>query len=116
MASARPFVDFKLKQRKVVLFSKTYSPECSTAKDILDQYNLSDVEYQVVEIEKRQDCVQIENYLLALCLTDSRKVPLLFVEGRYIGSEQEISLLHSSSELKQVLKGLDVFKDDQSKI
>ncbi|BFZ10118.1 hypothetical protein BsWGS_13157 [Bradybaena similaris] len=108
MASAKPFIDSKLKQRKIVLFSKRYSPECSATKRIMDEYNLSDADYEVVEIEKRQDCVQIENYFQALCLTNSRQVPLLFVDGCYLGSEKEISLLHKSGELKKVLEGTEV--------
>ncbi|CAL1531430.1 unnamed protein product [Lymnaea stagnalis] len=104
MADAIPFIDLKLKQRKVILFSKSYSPECKMVKMILGQYKLSDKDYEVVEIEKRQDCVQIENYFQVLCLTDSRTVPRLFVEGHYIGGEKEITLLQKSGELKKILK------------
>ena len=79
MAGAKPFVDAKLKQRKVVLFSKSYSPECNGIKDIMDRFDLADKDYEVVEIEKRQDCTQIENYFQILCLTDSRAVRVAYI-------------------------------------
>lgn len=74
MAGAKIFVDQKLKQRKVLLFSKTYSPESKAVKEIMDSYKLSNDTYEVVEIERRQDCTQIENYFQILCLTDTRAV------------------------------------------
>jgi len=104
MAGARPFVDNKLKQRRVVLFTKSYSPECKFVREFMDEYKLSDKEYEVVEIEARQDSVQIENYFQILCLTDSRAVPQLFVGGKYIGGEKELALLQKSGELKKILE------------
>jgi len=78
MAGAKPFVDKKLTQRKVILFSKTTSPACKTIKEVLDGYGLKFPKYEVVEIENRQDCNQIENYFQILCLTDRRDVRTFF--------------------------------------
>ena len=77
MAGARKFVDDKLKQRRVILFTKSYSPECKLVQNLLSEYELSDKDYEIVEIERRQDSVQIENYFQILCLTDSRAVSRL---------------------------------------
>jgi len=74
MAGAKTFVDQKLKQRRVLLFSRTFSPECEMVKEILDGYQLTNETYEIVEIESRQDCTQIENYFQILCLNDSRSV------------------------------------------
>ncbi|KAH3794743.1 hypothetical protein DPMN_148281 [Dreissena polymorpha] len=103
MAGAKPFVDKKLKQRKVLLFSKTYSPTCNEIKTILEGYGLKFPNYEVVEIESRQDCNQIENYFQILCLTDRRDVPQLFLDGKYVGGEKEIHLLHKSGDLGKML-------------
>lgn len=73
-AGAKPFVDKKIEQRKVLLFSKTSSPACKSIKEILSGYGLQFPNYEVVEIEARQDCNQIENYFQILCLTDRREV------------------------------------------
>ena len=75
-AGARPFVDNKLAQRKVMLFSKSYVPECAEVKDVLEGFSMSDEHYEVVELEKRQDVNQIENYFQILCLTDNRAVSI----------------------------------------
>lgn len=73
-ASAALFVNRKIQQRNVMLFSKSYSPECKIVKAILKKYNLSPNFYEATEIEKRQDCTQIENYFQVLCLTNNRAV------------------------------------------
>ena len=35
---------------------------------------MSAEDFEIVEIEKRQDCTQIENYFQTICLTDARAV------------------------------------------
>lgn len=76
MSGAAQFVDKKLVQRPVMLFSKSYSPDSNYAKKILSAYNMSHAAYEFVDIEARQDCTQIENYFQILCLTDTREVSL----------------------------------------
>ena len=75
-AGAKIFVDKKLCQRKVLLFSKTYSPESQTVQGILNEYSMEHPTIEVVNIEARQDCNQIENYFQILCLTDRREVTI----------------------------------------
>lgn len=72
MAGAKLFVDKKLAQGNIVVFSKSYSPECKLIQKILSEYNLKNLLY--VDIESRQDCTQLENYLQILCQTDARSV------------------------------------------
>ena len=83
------FVDYKIMQRRVLLFSKKYIPACRQVKEILQKFNLSSQIFEVVEIESRQDVNQIENYFQVICLTDSREVRKLFLNNEYI-----ILLLH----------------------
>ncbi|XP_076451426.1 glutaredoxin-1-like [Babylonia areolata] len=103
-AGAKPFVDKKLAQRKVMLFSKSYVPECKEVKSVLAEFQMSPAIYEYVEIEKRQDVNQIENYFQILCLTDNRAVPQLFVDKRYIGGHEEIMRMHNNGTLKTVLQ------------
>ena len=74
MAGAKTYVDAKLLKRKVLMFSKTHSPECAMAKTVMEKYPMSTEDFEIVEIEKRQDCTQIENYFQTICLTDARAV------------------------------------------
>lgn len=75
-AGAIPYVDSKLKQKKVMLFTKKQCSESNQVKKILNKYGLSDDVYEFVEIESRQDCTQIENYFFQLCLTNNRAVSI----------------------------------------
>ena len=68
------FVNYKIKQRKVMLFSKNYSPECKEVKSILNSFHMKSHIFEVCEINGRQDCTQIENYFLIICLTNAREV------------------------------------------
>lgn len=76
MAGAKTFIDKKILQRKIVLFSKSYSPECQAIKTMINEYAIPDSVYEVVEIEKRQDCTQMETYFQVLCLTNARAVSI----------------------------------------
>lgn len=60
---AMEFVEAKLKQKKVVVFSKSYCPFCSKAKEALSKFHLSPDVYEVVEIEDRSDCDEIQEYM-----------------------------------------------------
>jgi len=102
-AGAVTFVNQKIAQRKVLLFSKSYNPACKSIRQILDTYKLTPENYEVVNIESRQDCTQIENYFQTICLTDARAVPQLFIEGKYLGGEFEITTKHESGDLKEKL-------------
>ena len=73
-AGAVMFVDAKIAQRKVMLFTKKWSRESEEIKELLNSYKLSGNHYEFCEIESRQDCGEIENYFQILCETDSRVV------------------------------------------
>nr|KAG5706451.1 hypothetical protein BaRGS_032844 [Batillaria attramentaria] len=87
-----------------MLFSKTYVPECKAVKAVLEDYHMSLEDYEATEIEARQDVNQIENYFQILCLTDSRAVPQLFVDGKYVGGYEKILRMHASGELREILQ------------
>ena len=74
MAGAEVFVDAKIQQKKVMVFAKKQSPACKRAREILKEYGLDIKTCEFVEIERRQDCTQIENYFQTICLTDTRAV------------------------------------------
>ncbi|KAL8587370.1 hypothetical protein ACOMHN_045617 [Nucella lapillus] len=103
-AGAKPFVDSKLQQRIVMLFSKSYVPECKEVKAVMEEFKMTPDVYEFVDIEKRQDVNQIENYFQVLCLTDNRAVPQLFVDRRYVGGHEEIMRMHSNGTLKKLLQ------------
>ena len=64
MAAVKQFVDDAIKDNKVVVFSKSYCPFCKMAKASLNEAGLKD--YLAIEIENRDDCDAIQDYLLEL--------------------------------------------------
>ena len=56
------------------MFAKANDVDSQKAKQLLDKYSLSKDIYEYVDIEKRQDCRQLENYLRYICLTDRQQV------------------------------------------
>lgn len=63
MAAAKTFVDSILNKYKVAVFSKTYCPYCTKAKDALSSFKLNPDVYHVVELDERSDGQDIQDYL-----------------------------------------------------
>ena len=61
MVAVKEFVDQKIAEQKVVVFSKSYCPYCIKAKNILKKYNIEDL--LIIELEDREDCDEIQDYL-----------------------------------------------------
>ena len=72
--SLQKFVDTKIAGKKVVMFSKSYCPFCTKAKTALAKHNLTEEEYEVIEIENDPNCQEIQDYLLSV--TGGRSVSI----------------------------------------
>ena len=71
------FVDFvndKVKASKVVVFSKTYCPYCTMAKEALNEAGLKN--YLVIELDERDDGAAIQDALLEI--TGGRTVGFIY--------------------------------------
>ena len=55
------FVDQMISQHKVVVFSKTYCPYCSKAKNVLGKYSINDL--KIIELDDRDDVNSIQDHL-----------------------------------------------------
>lgn len=62
----RQFVDSTIQSKKIVIFSKSYCPYCRRAKEALGKYPIDKSQYQVVELEDREDCSNVQSYLRQL--------------------------------------------------
>jgi len=96
------FVDTTLTTKKVVVFSKTYCPYARKAKSILAKYPIDEKRMEVIEIEKRPDCAEIQAYMLEL--TGASTVPRVFIDGNCIGGGDDTAQLHESGELQKMLE------------
>ncbi|KAG3168193.1 hypothetical protein PI124_g4387 [Phytophthora idaei] len=86
-------------KEKVLVFSKTHCPYCSRVKGTLD---VLDAKYEVVELDTRDDGVEIQSLLLDL--TGQRTVPNVFINGKHIGGCDDVMALHATSELVPMLE------------
>ncbi|UJR20601.1 hypothetical protein I4U23_023726 [Adineta vaga] len=101
--ATKAYVDAKLQARRIMMFAKSNDPDSQKAKEILDQYSLPKSIYEYVDIEKRQDCIQLENYFQYICYTDRRKSPYIFIDQLFFGSLFELNISHQNGSLKKVL-------------
>ncbi|XP_002734958.1 glutaredoxin-like [Saccoglossus kowalevskii] len=98
-AEVKSFVDAKIKDNKVVVFSKSYCPYCKMAKTALNKYKIA---LEVIEIEDRPDSEEIQDYLNTL--TGARSVPRVFINGKCIGGGSETTQFDRQGKLEPMLK------------
>jgi len=103
MKAASEFVQQELQANKVVVFSKSYCPYCTQAKEALNA-ELGRGKYKVIELENRSDCSAIQDHLRDL--TGARSVPRVFIGGKCIGGGTETAQLRASGQLKKLLQAL----------
>ena len=84
MANAQEFVNNAIKAKKLVVFSKTTCPYCTKAKQCLSQYvpnTVSANDYEVIEINNRSDCSEIQSYFQQLTGATTVNYLCLFVNS-----------------------------------
>lgn len=100
MPNVREFVDVTIRDNKVVMFSKTYCPFCTKAKNALKSAGLT--KYLIIELDERDDTDQIQDYLLDI--TKGRSVPRVFIGGKFVGGGDEMARYQSQGKLKTMLQ------------
>ena len=102
MSSIKLEIDNLLKEKKVVVISKSYCPYCKKAKQVLAKYNIPQECIEIREIDSDPNCDEIQNYMKVL--TGARSVPRVFIGGKCIGGGDETSSLHENGQLGKLLK------------
>ncbi|CAD5208939.1 unnamed protein product [Bursaphelenchus xylophilus] len=100
--SVKAFVDGLISSKKVVIFSKTYCPFCTKAKDVFKSFKLQSGAVETVELENRPDCDQIQDYLKEL--TGARSVPRVFINGKFLGGGDDTVAAFKDGSLEVKLK------------
>ncbi|KAH8388655.1 hypothetical protein KR009_007926 [Drosophila setifemur] len=93
------FVRDTIANNKVVLFSKSYCPYCSMAKE---QFRKLDVKATVIELDQRDDGNEIQAVLGEM--TGSRTVPRCFIDGKFIGGGTDVKRLYDQGILQKYFK------------
>lgn len=84
-------VDDLIRSKKVVVFSKSYCPFCTKAKNALAPYNIPAEDYHLWEIENEPQMGEIQVYLKQL--TGASSVPRVFINGKSIGGGDDTGKL-----------------------
>ncbi|XP_011200585.2 uncharacterized protein LOC105224259 [Bactrocera dorsalis] len=81
---------------KVVIFSKSYCPYCTMAKE---QFRKLSVAAYVVELDSRNDTEEIQNILGEI--TGGRTVPRVFINGKFIGGGTDVKKMYEQGTLQK---------------
>jgi glutaredoxin 3 len=90
-------IDTFINSNKIAIISKSYCPFCTTAKKAFQGIG---AQYQVLEIEDREDCQAIQDYMGKI--TGARSVPRVFINGRFEGGGDDIAAKSRSGALKKL--------------
>ncbi|KAK0422029.1 hypothetical protein QR680_007320 [Steinernema hermaphroditum] len=101
MAEVKSYVDELLASKKVVVFSKSYCPYCHKAKAALKSFNLAPGALEWVDIESREDCAAIQDYMAQL--TGGRSVPRVFIGGQFLGGGDDTVAAKKNGTLEKKL-------------
>uniref|UniRef100_A0A0N5ABW2 Glutaredoxin domain-containing protein n=1 Tax=Syphacia muris TaxID=451379 RepID=A0A0N5ABW2_9BILA len=108
MGEVKGFIDLLLQTKPIVVISKTYCPYCKMAKNVLNSFPLKKGCMEVVEINNRKDCDEIQNYMEKL--TGARTVPRVFIGGNCIGGGQDIQVAKNNGKLEELLKAVNALE------
>ncbi|XP_077979184.1 uncharacterized protein LOC144434587 [Glandiceps talaboti] len=98
-SSEAKFIQATIHDNCVVVFSKSYCPYCTMAKEVFDELQ---AKYEVVELNQRNDGKALQSILTQM--TGASTVPRVFVKGKCIGGGTETKSLYKSGKLEPMLK------------
>lgn len=81
------------------VFSKSYCPYCTGAKDLFEDL---DVSYKAYELDTRDDGADIQQALAEL--TGQKTVPNIFINKKHIGGYSALEEAYKSGKLQTIFK------------
>ncbi|KAF9567458.1 glutaredoxin [Mortierella alpina] len=91
-------VDDIIANNAVVVFSKTWCPYCTKAKNLLAKLKAN---AHIVELDEEEDGAAIQAYLREL--TKQGTVPNIFINQQHIGGCDDLFALEKNGQLKTLL-------------
>ncbi|KAL3083188.1 hypothetical protein niasHS_010990 [Heterodera schachtii] len=108
MPAFKEFVNGLIKTKPVVIFSKEHCPFCVKAKDAINSFKLKPGALEIVELNQRNDCDQIQDFLKEL--TGARSVPRVFIGGTFFGGGDDTVAGLKNGTLEKQLKAADALQ------
>ncbi|KAJ1886948.1 thioredoxin reductase [Kickxella alabastrina] len=100
MVNATQLVKSLIAKNAVMVFSKSYCPYCTKAKNLLKSNGIN---FEAIELDRRDDGSVIQSVLANL--TNQRTVPNIFANGHHIGGCDNTIAALSNGSFKKILKG-----------
>ena len=97
--TASDFVNREIEQSKIVIFSKSYCPYCTKAKELFSSLNVEGT--KVYELDNMDNGADIQKALQDL--TGQRTVPNIFVNQKHLGGNDDAQAAHRSGKLQQMI-------------
>ncbi|KAG2230084.1 hypothetical protein INT48_005086 [Thamnidium elegans] len=98
MVKAQEIVEELISNNKVVVFSKTYCPYCTKAKNLLKELG---IEFYAIELDNEEQGAAIQQYLHDK--TGQRTVPNIFIAGQHVGGCDSLFAAKANGSLKKLL-------------
>ncbi|XP_058463135.1 uncharacterized protein LOC131437660 [Malaya genurostris] len=92
------FVKSAIAKDKIVIFSKTYCPYCTMAKEPFKKLNQA---FACYELDQRNDGDEIQSILGEI--TGARSVPRVFINGEFVGGGTDIKKMYSDGRLEKLI-------------
>ncbi|KAG0378898.1 hypothetical protein BGX24_002453 [Mortierella sp. AD032] len=97
-AKIKTEVDAIIADNAIVVFSKSYCPYCTKAKNLLAQLGAN---AYIIELDNVDNGAAIQAYLAEL--TGQRTVPNIFISQKHIGGCDDLFKLEKNGQLKTLL-------------
>ena len=99
----RSTIEGQINSTKVIMYSKSSCPFCTTAKGVFAQMN---VDYTLVELNQVPNGSAIQNTLAEI--TRQRTVPNIFIGGQHVGGCSELQAGVSNGSVQNKLEAAGV--------
>jgi glutaredoxin 3 len=100
--TAADFVNREIEQSKIVIFSKSYCPYCTKAKELFSSLKVDGT--RVYELDNMDNGADIQKALLDL--TGQRTVPNIFINQKHLGGNDDAQSAYRSGKLQKMIDGI----------
>lgn len=92
-------INSSISEHSVMIFSKSYCPFCTKAKNVFESLN---IKYGSMELDKISDGAEIQSELLSM--TGQRTVPSVWINTKHIGGCDDTLKLYSEGKIQEMVK------------
>ncbi|KAI5998276.1 thioredoxin-like protein [Pisolithus albus] len=103
MSSAKDIVENAIANRRVVIFAKSYCPHSSASKQLLKEL-FPPEDILIFDLDLLEGGQAIQDYIGVK--TGKKTVPQTFINGHYIGGNDDLQEAYRNGTLQRVIQGL----------